>query len=59
MMEPADHQLLAEVQAATVEPFRDPVRVGGVLVPRRLARHIERALLKLRTAEKRLVREAA
>lgn len=53
MMDPADRQLLASVQTALETPFRDPVRVAGHLVPRRLARQIERGLLKLRAAERR------
>lgn len=53
MMDPADRLLLAGVQTALEVPFRDPVRVGGALVPRKLARQMERALLRLRTAERR------
>jgi hypothetical protein len=48
MLDPADKALLAEVLTATAEPFVDPVCVQGAMIPRRLARHIERNLLRLR-----------
>lgn len=58
LLDPADRLLLADVRVALAVPFRDPVRVGGVLVPRKLARQIERGLVRLKFA--RLVpREAA
>lgn len=53
LMDPADHALLAEVRAATADPLTDPVRVGGVLIPRRLARAIERPLARLAVMERR------
>lgn len=53
-MDPADQLLLAGVQTALETPFRDPVRVAGQLLPRRLARQIERNLLRLRVAERRI-----
>jgi len=53
MIDPADRALLAEVRASLAVPFRDPVRVGGVLVPRKLARQIERSLARLSVAERR------
>lgn len=53
MMDLADKLLLAGVQTALEVPFRDPVRVGGGRMSRKLARQIERTLLKLRVAERR------
>lgn len=46
-LDPSDKALLADVRAALANPLRDPVRVGGVLVPRKLARAIERPLARL------------
>ena len=57
-MDPADGMLLASVQTALENPFRDPVRVVGQLMPRSLARQIERNLLRLRVAERRSCRDA-
>jgi hypothetical protein len=54
MMDVADRQLLTEARHALSVPFRDPVRVGGVLIPRKLARTIERGLCKLQIAERRV-----
>lgn len=48
--DPSDEALLAELLRATENPFRDPVRVFGTRIPRKLARHMERNLLRLRTA---------
>lgn len=53
VMNPDDRVLLAEVRRVTENPFRDPVRVGGVLVPRKLARHIERVLSRLDLMDRR------
>jgi hypothetical protein len=53
LIDPADAALLAELLHATREPFRDPVRVQGVRIPRRLARHMERLILKVRAADRR------
>lgn len=53
LLDIADRALLTEARAALAVPFRDPVRVGGVLVPRKLARQIERGLSKLALAERR------
>lgn len=58
-MDPADHALLADLQTAPANPFRDKVRVGGVLIPRSLARQIERPLLRLRVMERRANQIAA
>jgi hypothetical protein len=55
MIDPADRALLAEVRHALSVPFRDPVRVGGVLVPRKLARRIESAVSRAILAERRRV----
>jgi hypothetical protein len=52
-LDPADRMLLASVRDALDVPFRDPVRVSGQLMPRRLARQIERSLSKLALAERR------
>ena len=52
-MDAADRLLLADVRHALSVPFRDPVRVGGVLIPRKLARQIERSLARLSVAERR------
>jgi hypothetical protein len=53
MIDPADRMMLASVQVALETPFRDPVRVCGQLMPRKLARQIERNLLRLRTLDRR------
>lgn len=53
LLDPADRLLLNEVRHALAIPFRDPVRVGGVLVPRKLARQIERGFARLTVAERR------
>ena len=53
MIDPADRALLADVRHALSVPFRDPVRVGGVLIPRKLARQIERGFARLSVAERR------
>lgn len=53
LTEPADHALLEELLRATADPWRDPVRVQGVRIPRHLARHMERMILRLRAAERR------
>ena len=53
MMDRADAEMLASAQAALTVPFRDPVRVSGQLMPRALARQIERQLLRLRLLERR------
>jgi hypothetical protein len=53
VIDPADRLLLNEARHALSVPFRDPVRVGGVLVPRKLARQIERSLARLSVAERR------
>jgi hypothetical protein len=58
VIDPADRLLLAEARHALSVPFRDPVRVGGVLVPRKLARQIERSLARLSVAERRFRRKA-
>lgn len=58
-MDPADLALLADVQRALSSTFRDPVRVGGVLVPRKLARQIEAPLLRLRVTTRRLAAPAS
>ena len=52
MADPADTALLASVRNALANPFRDPVRVSGQLMPRKLARQIERNLLRLRVMER-------
>lgn len=52
MIDLADRMMLASVQTALEAPFRDPVRVAGQLMPRRLARQIERQLLRLRVLER-------
>lgn len=49
----ADRMLLTSVQQGLEKPFSDPVRVAGQLIPRKLARQIERNLLRLRVAERR------
>ena len=60
MIDPADRMLLASVQSALSDrPFADQVRVAGHLLPRKLARQIERNLLRLRVAERRAERIAA
>lgn len=54
LLDIADRALLASArQALNASPFRDPVRVCGQLMPRRLARTIERGLSKLQIAERR------
>lgn len=53
MLDIADRLMLASVTQALSNPFRDPVRVSGQLMPRRLARQIERHLLRLRVLERR------
>lgn len=53
MMDLSDRMLLASVRGALAVPFRDPVRVSGQLMPRKLARQIERGLSKLQLAERR------
>lgn len=57
-LDPADQALLAEVRRSLSVPYRDPVRVDGTLVPRKLARQIERALSRLSVAG-RVARKAA
>lgn len=52
MIDPADQMLLASVRQGLAVPFRDPVRVAGQLMPRRLARQIERNLLRLKIHER-------
>jgi hypothetical protein len=52
LIDPADRLLLSSVQIALETPFRDPVRVAGQLMPRKLARQIERSLLRLRVLER-------
>jgi SOS-response transcriptional repressor LexA len=52
-LDPADAALLADVQAATADPFADPVVLRGVSMPRALARRIEAPLLRLRSATRR------
>jgi hypothetical protein len=53
LLDPADRMLLASVRQALAVPFRDPVRVSGQLMPRKLARTIERGLAKLQVLERR------
>lgn len=53
MMQPDDAALLADCRAALARPFRDPVRVGGGLIARRLARQIERNLARLVVLDRR------
>jgi hypothetical protein len=53
MIDPADRMMLASVQVALETPFRDSVRVCGQLMPRKLARQIERNLLRLRARDRR------
>jgi hypothetical protein len=55
LLDIADRQLLTSArQALNADPFRDPVRVAGVLLPRSLARTIERGLSKLAVVERRV-----
>lgn len=51
--------MLADIQTALENPFRDPVRVAGHLMPRRLARQLEWQLLRLRVAERRTLNTPA
>jgi len=53
LMDVADRALLNSVRQALAVPFRCPVRVSGQLMPRKLARTIERGLAKLQLAERR------
>lgn len=53
LMQPDDTALLADCRAALARPFRDPVRVGGGLISRRLARQIERNLARLAVIDRR------
>jgi hypothetical protein len=53
VIDPADRLLLAEARHALSVPFRDPVRVGGVLIPRKLARRIESAVSRAILADRR------
>lgn len=53
LIDPSDEALLTELRRATENPWHDPVRVQGVRVPRKLARHMERLILKVRAAERR------
>lgn len=56
-LDPADRDLLADIRRALANPLRDPVRIhgagGGVLVPRKLARAIERPLARMALAADR------
>ena len=49
MMQPDDLALLESARTTLRVPFRDPVRVGGQLMSRRLARQIERGFSRLKT----------
>lgn len=53
LADPADEALLDELLRATENPWRDPVRIYGTRVPRKLARHMERLILKVRAADRR------
>lgn len=53
MMQPDDLALLQDCRAALARPFRARVRVGGGLIPRKLARQIERNLARLAVLDRR------
>lgn len=52
-MQPDDLALLESARTAPRVPFRDPVRVAGQLMPRRLARQIERGFSRLSVSSAR------